>query len=205
MNDDARLDEQSPDDPVLAQALRALPAPPATPRDRMWTAIESRRHEATRRTRRRTWRWAGTGAALAAVLVLGFAIGRWTESSPGAGPVATVEDRGADRRTDGYRQAARMLFDRAEVRLAGFQSRPAGATRTATTAWADGLLTQTRLLLDSPAADDPDARRLLRELELVLAEIAALPDTGSAAQAARIADGLYERATVPRLRLAGAL
>ena len=95
------------------------------------------------------------------------------------------------------------------MRLADFQARPAdpeaATARAATATWAGGLLAQTRLLLDSPAADDADARRLLRELELVLAEIVALPDSGSAGDAARIADGLYDRATVQRLRLARAL
>lgn len=196
MNDDRRLDE----------ALRALPSAPEAPRERMWAQIQASRIARPRPDRRR--RWAGAGAALAAVLVLGIAVGRWT--GPDAEPTVAVADTGAARRADGYRQAARLHFDRAEMQLAGFQAQPnlgdaPAAARTVTAAWADDLLTQTRLLLDSPAADDPDAGRLLRELELVLAEIAALPDSGSAAQAARIADGLYDRATVQRLRLARAL
>ncbi|MFL5541909.1 MAG: hypothetical protein ACJ8J0_23175, partial [Longimicrobiaceae bacterium] len=41
--------------------------------------------------------------------------------------------------------------------------------------WAGEMLTSTRLLLDSPAADDPKLRTLLEDMELVLAQIAALP------------------------------
>ncbi|MBK8164538.1 MAG: hypothetical protein IPK64_01090 [bacterium] len=200
MNDDHRLDE----------ALRALPTAPAAPRERMWAQIQASRAARPRPERR--WRWAGAGAALAAVLVLGIAVGRWTgpDAKTTARADATAAEALTARRADGYRQAARLHFDRAEMLLAGFQAQPnsadaPAAVRTVTAAWADDLLTQTRLLLDSPAADDPDAGRLLRELELVLAEIAALPDSGSAAQAARIADGLYDRTTVQRLRLARAL
>lgn len=204
------------DDRLLEEALRALPPAPETPRERMWAGIgaaraaQAARGPATAARRRRDrWRWTGTGAALAAVLALGIVIGRGTDRAPGAGPVADHSFSTDARRSDGYRQAAQLLFDRAELRLADFQAGPADdeavGSRIATANWAGGLLAQTRLLLDSPAADDADARRLLRELELVLAEIVALPDSGSAAEAARIADGLHDRGTVQRLRLARAL
>jgi hypothetical protein len=38
--------------------------------------------------------------------------------------------------------------------------------------WARSLLVRTRLLLDSPAASDVETRRLLEDLELMLAQIA---------------------------------
>lgn len=203
------------DDSLLTEALHALPQLPATPRERMWAQIAAARATTGRPIpsvrRAGAWRWAGGGAALAAVLVLGVAIGRWTAPpAPQSTRVAeTPESQGptlAERRASGYREATSQLFGRAEMRLAGFQAQPApGESAAATADWATGLLTQTRLLLDSPAADDPDARRLLRELELVLAQIAALPERGGAGEAARIADGLHERATLQRLRVAGAL
>lgn len=200
------------DDRLLTEALRALPQPPPTPRERMWAQIAAARATTGRplpSTRRAgAWRWAGGGAALAAVLVLGVAVGRWT-APPAPQSTAVTETTGptlAERRASGYREATSQLFGRAEMRLAGFQAQPAPDESAAATAdWATGLLTQTRLLLDSPAADDPDARRLLRELELVLAQIAALPERGGAGEASRIADGLHERATLQRLRVAGAL
>lgn len=212
MNDDRLLDE-------ALRELRELPAPDA-PRERMWAHIEAARgnrraggREGGRVTAFPTarWRWARVGTALAAMLVLGFAVGRWT------GDPAPVADDGAsstaarlaDRRADGYRRAATLLYDRAEVLLAGFQVEAgrsdATRARDATADWAAGLLAQSRLLLDSPAADDPDTRRLLRELELVLARIAALPPADDSGEAARIADDITERATLQRLRLAGAL
>lgn len=219
MNDDCRLED----------ALHALPPLPAAPRERMWARIEaaradraagtapdSARHHARHR-RPGAGQWIAAGTALAAMLVLGFALGRWTDGPAPAGSRAdtqqpagaTPASRLAERRADGYRQAATQLFDRAEVLLAGFQAeaaRPdAAVAREATADWAAGLLAQTRLLLDSPAAEDADARRLLRELELVLARIASLPVGDEAGEAARIAEDLSERATLQRLRLAGAL
>ncbi len=203
------------DDRHLTESLRALAQPPATPRERMWAQIVAARattgHPLPSARRAGAWRWAGSGAALAAVLVLGVAVGRWTTPpAPQSSPVTqAMETRGptlAERRASGYREATSQLFGRAEMRLAGFQAHPSPEESAAATAdWATGLLTQTRLLLDSPAADDPDARRLLRELELVLAQIAALPERDGTDEAARIADDLHERATLQRLRVAGAL
>lgn len=215
------------DDRLLDEALRALPPPPEAPRERMWARVAAARcgtsgnaRLRSRRPRPGRWQWPAAGAALAAMLVLGFALGRWTEGPAPSGDhaqrggdadraTAAPASRLADRRADGYRRAATQLFDRAEVLLAGFQAEAArtdaAITREATADWAAGLLAQTRLLLDSPAADDADARRLLRELELVLARIASLPAGDDAGEAARIAEDLSERATLQRLRLAGAL
>ena len=61
-------------------------------------------------------------------------------------------------------------------------------------AWARPLLGDTRLLLDSPAANDPRRRRLLEDLELVLAQVARLaPRTGTVAGAATDSAGPTDR------------
>ena len=60
--------------------------------------------------------------------------------------------------------------------------------------WAGGLLLQTRLLLDSPVADDPEMQELLEELELVLAQIVSLsPATTAPATWPGSIQGLEER------------
>lgn len=48
--------------------------------------------------------------------------------------------------------------------------------------WARQLLTNTRLLLDSPVGDDPQRRPLLQDLELVLVQIVQQLSPGSTPQ-----------------------
>jgi len=68
--------------------------------------------------------------------------------------------------------------------------------------WAKGLLSNTRLLLDSPAGDDPRRAELLEDLELVLAQIVQL-SPGAAAQERDLIDGsIRNGAVMTRLRTA---
>lgn len=68
--------------------------------------------------------------------------------------------------------------------------------------WAKGLLSNTRLLLDSPAGDDPRRAELLEDLELVLAQIVQL-SPGAAAQERDLIDGSIRHGSVmTRLRTA---
>jgi hypothetical protein len=71
-------------------------------------------------------------------------------------------------------------------------------------AQAGELLSTTRLLLDSHAAAGTDVRRLLEDLELVLAQIARLPAKRGAEELDLITRALEERDVVPRLRSAAA-
>jgi len=77
---------------------------------------------------------------------------------------------------DAYRVAVAQHLSRTETLLASFRADAAGGRVDASAGeWAGQMLSTTRLLLDSPAADDPKLRALLEDLELVLAQIAALP------------------------------
>jgi hypothetical protein len=69
---------------------------------------------------------------------------------------------------------------------------------------AGDLLSTTRLLLDSHAAANADVRRLLEDLELVLAQIARLPARRGAEELDLITQTLEDRDVVPRLRSAAA-
>lgn len=73
--------------------------------------------------------------------------------------------------------------------------------------WAGSLLTNTRILLDSPVADDPLRRRLLEDLELVLVQMVSLgrmQDTSGTRRGERgMIEGTLENGQVlPRLRTA---
>jgi len=69
--------------------------------------------------------------------------------------------------------------------------------------WARPLLTRTRLLLGSPAATDPELRSLLDDLEIVLVQIAQLPEDDSE-ERGWIDEGMDESRLLFRLRAASA-
>jgi hypothetical protein len=68
--------------------------------------------------------------------------------------------------------------------------------------WARDLLTSTRLLLDSPAGEDPRRVRLLQDLELVLAQIVQLSPTAEAREREMIEGTIRDGHVMTRLRTA---
>jgi hypothetical protein len=68
--------------------------------------------------------------------------------------------------------------------------------------WAKGLLSNTRLLLDSPAGDDPRRAKLLQDLELVLAQIVQLAPDARAEDRQLIEGSILEGHVMTRLRTA---
>jgi hypothetical protein len=68
--------------------------------------------------------------------------------------------------------------------------------------WAKGLLSNTRLLLDSPAGDDPRRAKLLQDLELVLAQIVQLSPAAAATDRELIQGSIQEGQVITRLRTA---
>jgi hypothetical protein len=68
--------------------------------------------------------------------------------------------------------------------------------------WAKGLLSNTRLLLDSPAGDDPRRAKLLQDLELVLAQIVQLSPEAAAADRELVEGSIQNGLVMTRLRAA---
>ena len=68
--------------------------------------------------------------------------------------------------------------------------------------WAKGLLSNTRLLLDSPAGDDPRRAKLLQDLELVLAQIVQLSPNAAATDRELIQGSIQNAHVMTRLRSA---
>jgi hypothetical protein len=66
------------------------------------------------------------------------------------------------------------------------------------------LLTRTRLLMDSPAANDPAMRSLFEDLELVLAQVVRLQQNSKRIELDLINRALEQRDVIPRLRTAAA-
>ncbi|NIW35162.1 MAG: hypothetical protein GWN32_00855 [Gemmatimonadetes bacterium] len=193
---------------ALIDAARDYNEPPETPRDVMWARIEAVREERARRRKRlrvlhSPWtRWV---VAVAAALAIGIGIGRLTiqedvmESDVGA--TALEESDRRDRSQLAYRLVATNHMSRAETFLTSFRTNP-DAEGADDEFWegASELLTETRLLLDSPAAEDPVFRRLLEDLELVLVQINQLSGDGGSTEMEIVTEELESGGLLPRLR-----
>ena len=195
-------DDRDPLDDRIRELAREVNVPPPTPRDEMWEAIASRRRARPARAPRP--RWIPWSAAAAAVLAAGIGIGRLSVPAP-SHPSPSVADAGAAPRVNptAYRLAAEDHLAQSEAFLTLFRTsleRP-GDHRLAS-ATARQLLAGNRLLLDSPAARDEATRRLLEDLELVLAEIAQLSPGSPAQDLELIRDGIERGDVLPRLRQA---
>lgn len=185
----------------IREAARDYHQPPETPRQEMWTAIEARRR---RRAAPRifilqpAWRW---GLSMAAVLLVGVAIGLWLRpESQGSVPASGL----ATRSDLAYGVAAVQYLNRTETLLTGFRADArAGRVDTLFIDQARELLTSTRLLLQSPAIRDPRLKPLLEDLELVLAQIALLPGgRRDTLDVNLITQGMDQQSVLTRLRTA---
>jgi len=134
-----------------------------------------------------------------------------TEGSPevpaavdGATPEGT-SDGAADAVPRSYRFAAARHLNRTETFLTMFRvdARSDQLNDADIGTWSKRLLTDTRLLLDSPAGDDPELRRLLNDLELVLAQIVQLR-TSDPSEVEIIDEGLESSQLLFRLKAAQA-
>ena len=100
---------------------------------------------------------------------------------------------------DGSSEMSRYLYRTAAL-LASLPSAHAGsAADTAIATRASDLLTQTHLLLDSPAGSEPTLHRLLEDLELVLAQVAHLRARGNGTDLQLIHEALTVHDVLPRV------
>lgn len=99
---------------------------------------------------------------------------------------------------------SRDHLSRAEALVSVVAASPADAVMDSLTGrWARDMLTNTRLLLDSPAGDDAVRRRLLEDLETVLVQL--LQRTGGAVDERALIDRTLERTQLlSRLRTGAA-
>jgi hypothetical protein len=181
MMDDNRFDE------VIRDLPRSFEAPPPPPLHEMWAVIEDAHFNAQSSVSVRRGRIASAPwLAAAATLLIGIGIGRYfprgtrpaaspaaalsvasTKPSPSAGDTSAV--------ADAYRDQTSRYLGQAAALLISLPARDAsGKTDASFAGKAADLLVTTRLLIDSPAAQDQKLRSLLEDLELVLVQIARL-------------------------------
>lgn len=178
--------EENRVDEVLSSLPRDFNDPPPPPLEEMWAVIEAAHFNAkpTAIARPRS-RSLAPWLAAAATLVLGIGIGRYLpsdEPGPGAATesVATGSNSPAPTETtspipEAYREQANQYLGQTAALLISLPTANADEQSDERFAGkAADLLVTTRLLMDSPAAQDPRLRGLLEDLELVLVQIARL-------------------------------
>ena len=220
MMDDDRFDR------FVRDAAPGYRPPPPPPLEAMWARIEKahfgedgpgeipalRLEPPARRISRFPGWWLRAGLGIAATLLVGIGIGRVTAPTSVAmvdvAPVPASQATAAGDASSGagaYDAATTEYLGQTAALLIALPSeaRPGRTDRFFITQASD-LLSTTRLLIDSPAASDPELRVLLDDLELVLAQIARLPTKRSAAELDLITEALRQRDVLPRLRSAAA-
>jgi hypothetical protein len=189
----------------INEAMRDYHRPPETPRDEIWAAIEAERRRRRNAPRivvlKPFWRW---GIGMAAVLVLGIAIGRRLQPGTGGTRAPSVVTSSSQGEGVAYQLAAAQVLTRAEIVLTSFRAdaRTGGRPDLQFLDQARDLLGSTRLLLDSPAGRDPQLRPLLEDLEVILAQIAVLSASRDTVDMQIINQGIDQRSVLSRLQTA---
>ena len=199
-------------DALLKEAARSYRVPPAAPLDEMWERVEVAHFPAgdARGTPQRGWFARFRPAlAIAATLVIGIGIGRLTSgsyqlvASHGQTPEVDLDTPTRPHTATAYEAATTRFLGQATALLVTLPAElRAGKADSAFVAQAGELLTTTRMLLDSPAAEEPRIKALLDDLELVLAQIARLEGSHNADELDLIHGALEQRDVLPRLRTA---
>jgi hypothetical protein len=202
---------------AMRDAARTYRKPPEPDLDGMWTEIERETWGAATQPARVEGRWfarASRGGWLAAAaLVIGVGLGRastMTRRDAAPVPQATVASIGSvapvryDTSFDAPYSAetSQYLGQTAALLIALPSEARSGHPDEKFVGRAAELLTRTRLLLDSPAANDTQMRALLEDLELVLAQVVRLQDGQDRTELDLINRALEQRDVIPRLRTA---
>ena len=182
--------------------------PPAdVPRDEMWDAITRARqaHGAGRRSLA-AGRWGDRWSlAIAASLLIGAGIGLgyWMRGSDAVAPaVVTGVSAATDSalRSTTYDVASMAHLSAVESMLTSFRETNRREDEVALQRLARDLLSTTRLLMDSPAADDASRSQLLEDLEYVLVQIVQLDPNAPAEDRAMVNRAINREQVLTRIR-----
>jgi hypothetical protein len=204
---------------LMRDAAHTYRRPPEPPLDEMWAEVEMEAWPVSTRPRVVGFAgrlWHSQWVRVAAALVIGVGIGRvWTSqrsrdirfttiatTTSDAAARAAAEARLGDEAEPYQMAASKYLGQTAALLIALPSESRGGRTDRQFAVRAGDLLLTTRLLLDSPAASDPQLRDLLEDLELVLAQIVRLPDERGRTELELINQALEQRDVLPRLRSA---
>jgi hypothetical protein len=225
MNDHGNRENDDVAEEKWTETLRDLARdynqpPMIVPREAMWAAIVAGQRRGRPRILQISRRFAPLAAAAVIVLAVGIGIGRVTVSRSARTPNTTNTAANSTNSAtptavpEAYAIATTQQLLEVQALLTAFDANNRQATGSAAGAkadakadahlalWARDLLSNTRLLLDSPAGADPHRRQLLEDLELVLVQIAALSPDAAASDRAAIAHTLDDAQVLPRIKAA---
>jgi hypothetical protein len=171
----------------------------------MWSRIQGDVAQALQPRPARSTQWLMLGAGLAAALVIGVAIGRSSKSAQAPTQVASAQPGvSVDSLRDAVMGAivlshlgqSEIFLTEVRADLKAGRDNPDRASRSRE------LLARTRLIMTSDTRRAPTMERLLEDLELVLAAISAIPDSGARRSTdTRLLDERLDAGTVlPRIR-----
>ena len=178
---DERDDDKA--DAVLIRASRDYNAPAIVPRDEMWARIEAARKARIKTVSpRRVWIWPTAAVAAAVLMTAGVIIGRrWERAEkegssmvatiiPGPAPVVASD---ADPTASlSYKLVVFKHLANSEALITAFRSAAKrGEIDDGLRDWSNEMLSTTRMLEASGTTNDPTLKRLLYDLDLVLAQI----------------------------------
>lgn len=178
-------DEDEKFNAFIREEASGYNAPLAPPSDRMWSRIEGDIAVAIGTARPRRSPWLAIGVGIAAVLVAGVSLGRWsagTRTAPVGVTVASLTPAADDsmRAVSHARASTVEHLAQTEVFLTTVRADlKAGRPDAERTARSRELLARTRLMLGAAGYRSPEERQLLEDIELLLAEISAMPSARS--------------------------
>jgi hypothetical protein len=177
--------------------------PPETPKEAMWAAVQEARRQRRPVRRFGPGAWAGLAAGLAAALVIGIAIGRFSAGPGDSASVARTAVGESGNLRAAYQWATNQHLGQVETFLTGFRidSRQGRYVADVSNS-ASELLSMTRLLMDSPSAEDAQLRTLLEDVELVLVQIARYNEQAPSVELDLIDESIEQRSVLFRLRSA---
>lgn len=206
---------------LIDEAAPTYRLPKDPPLDAMWDRIEREHFDATAvlapaATRTKVVplrgamgmrRWLAPLAGIAATLLVGIGIGRFTAQPASEVPMVAnatdLDSLGVPTAVDPLKRTTSEYLDEAAQLLVSLP-RDVNSVDASFVADARQMLTRTRLLLDSPMAAEPRMRDMLEDLELLLAQVVRLRAAPRAEELTFIADAMDERDMVPRLRTVAA-
>ena len=204
---------------LMRDAAQTFRKPPQPDLDGMWAEIERETWGASTQPARIEARGftRASGWLAAATLVIGIGLGRASSftrtegtTTPQPQPIVAVANNTTPLRNDTSFDApysaetSQYLGQTAALLIALPAEARSGKPDDKFVGKAAELLTRTRLLLDSPAANDTQMRSLLEDLELVLAQVVRLQNGTDRTEVDLINRALEQRDVIPRLRTAAA-